>query len=201
MPTGHTAGIENGMTFEEFVWSCARSFGALVMMRDDPSDAPIPKAFKPSTYQKEELERTEKEIKKVRLMSVEECEEIANKDFIKRKKELEGYIKKAQALRGKYERMLTAVNAWQPPSEDHQALKAFMIEQLQSSIEHDCDSPYYERELKNIRKPVLGAQWKKEKIANLEHDIVYYAEEYKKETERTDGRNKWISELRESLKK
>ncbi len=50
MPTGYTADIAKGITFQQYAWSCARAFGALVMMRDEPSDAPIPEAFTPSDY-------------------------------------------------------------------------------------------------------------------------------------------------------
>jgi hypothetical protein len=36
MPTGYTAAIKDGISFEKFVWDCARGMGALVMMRDEP---------------------------------------------------------------------------------------------------------------------------------------------------------------------
>ena len=45
MPTGYTAGILEGETFEQYALQCAKAFGALVMMRDEPSDAPIPDQF------------------------------------------------------------------------------------------------------------------------------------------------------------
>jgi len=38
MPTGYTNCIKDGVTFEQFVWKCARAMGALVMMRDEPSN-------------------------------------------------------------------------------------------------------------------------------------------------------------------
>ena len=43
MPTGYTADIQDGKitTLREYALSCARAFGALIMMRDDPHDAPI----------------------------------------------------------------------------------------------------------------------------------------------------------------
>jgi hypothetical protein len=35
MPTGYTDKIKDGISFEEFVLSCARQFGACISMRDD----------------------------------------------------------------------------------------------------------------------------------------------------------------------
>lgn len=52
MPTGYTVGIADGKitTFEQYAMTCARAFGALVMMRDDPFDAPIPEEIKVADY-------------------------------------------------------------------------------------------------------------------------------------------------------
>lgn len=44
-------------TFPEFAMRCARNFGALIMMRDEPLDAPIPEKFEPSGYYKKEYEK------------------------------------------------------------------------------------------------------------------------------------------------
>lgn len=58
MPTGYTAGVKDGTVtdFKAFVMQCARAFGALIDMRDDPSDVPIPKSFAPSSYGKNILD-------------------------------------------------------------------------------------------------------------------------------------------------
>lgn len=47
MPTGYTADVQSGKVtdFAEYAMNCARAFGALVLMRDDPSDADIPERF------------------------------------------------------------------------------------------------------------------------------------------------------------
>ena len=62
MPTGYTAYVQEGATFEEFVWRCARNFGALVTMRDEPTDVPVPDAFTPSKYHLEQIAVLEQEI-------------------------------------------------------------------------------------------------------------------------------------------
>ena len=52
MPTGYTAGVQDGTVtdFSEFALQCARNFGALVTMRDDPWSTPIPERFEASEY-------------------------------------------------------------------------------------------------------------------------------------------------------
>lgn len=50
MPTGYTAAIKDGITFQEYALSCARAFGALISMREESSDAPIPDALEMSPY-------------------------------------------------------------------------------------------------------------------------------------------------------
>jgi hypothetical protein len=59
MPTGFTADICKGaeVSFEDFAMTCARAFGALYSMRDEPMDAPIPETFVASGYHADELEK------------------------------------------------------------------------------------------------------------------------------------------------
>lgn len=64
MPTGYTAPIYEGkqITFPEFAMQCARAFGALIDMRDDPMDSPIPDAFVPDTYHARELVKAREQL-------------------------------------------------------------------------------------------------------------------------------------------
>lgn len=49
MPTGYTADIKDGISFETYAMNCARAFGACVSLRDKPSGGKvIPDAFEPS---------------------------------------------------------------------------------------------------------------------------------------------------------
>jgi hypothetical protein len=61
MPTGYTSDLYGGkeQDFRSFALSCARAFGALITMRDDPVDTPIPERFEPSTYSDRELSRAQ----------------------------------------------------------------------------------------------------------------------------------------------
>jgi len=90
--------------------------------------------------------------------------------------------------------MLAKVNAWKPPSADHKGLKDFMAQQIQESIKFDCDY-----DLSNITGPSSWEDWMTDKKADNKRDIFYHEAEQEKEIERTNSRNRWIRQLRESL--
>jgi hypothetical protein len=68
MPTGYTAAIKDGISFQQFAMACARAFGALVMMRDEPSSAPIPD-FQPSNFHVEHLELARAELARLQALT------------------------------------------------------------------------------------------------------------------------------------
>lgn len=196
MPTGYTADIEKGVTFEQFIMNCARAFGALISMRDAPSDAKIPEKFKPSSYHKDRLREIEVKLLAVRKMSTKTASDRAKQDYEKELKSKEDGIRKAEDLRESYLSMLAKVRAWQPPSSEHIKLKTFMDEQITGSIKFDCSTDYYTKQT-----PVLlsGQQWKERRLAQLMKDFSYHKKEYSEEVERNEGINTWVRQLRESL--
>jgi hypothetical protein len=196
MPTGYTCDIEKGITFNEFIMKCARAFGACIEMRDAPSNTKIPKEFKPSNYHKQELKDTLKKLAKIEKMSVNEATKMAKKECQERVKEHKEIIRDKIILKNKYNKMLNDVNDWTPPSKDHIGLKDFMQQQIKESIKFDCDITYYEK-----NSPILmtGEQWKKMRIEILTDDIKYHTRLYTEEVQKTQERNCWIKQLRESL--
>lgn len=198
MPTGYTAAIEKGITFKQFALDCARAFGALIAMRDEPADAVIPDEFQPSDYNQRCLDNAMKLMSELKRMSLKQCAEQAKTDFESQTKHhLEG-ISKGQKLLKKYEAMLEEVNDWEPPSKDHEELKKFMAEQIQSSINFDCDVSYHDDKLKELR--LLDAkEWKKQAVEKAMKDIAYHSKAQLKENQRVAECNKWLRQLRESL--
>jgi hypothetical protein len=196
MPTGYTAAIADGIEFETFVMRCSRGMGALVMMRDEPMDAPIPERFEPSDYHTRKLRELNEELAKLRTVSHEEAEAEANKDFDAEKKANSEAIERNRELRGKYETMLAKVEAWEQPTPDHDGLKKFMVDQLIESISFDCNESYYEA---RSPKQKTGSEWLANQIAKATRDVEYHAAEHAKEVERTEIRNKWLHDLRNSI--
>jgi hypothetical protein len=199
MPTGYTAAIKDGITFEKFALDCARAFGALVTMRDDPWDAPIPDRIEPSDYHQKKLEETHSEIDRVSAMSLAELADTAVADFRNELQTYQDYIAKEADLLVKYESMLEKVQEWTPPTSEHTGLKDFMLEQITSSIEFDCGSSYWYEQIAKLREQT-PEEWKESRLAKLHKDLAYHEDEHRKEIERASQRTAWIRALKISLK-
>lgn len=196
MPTGYTAGIADDVTFNEFVMSCALGMGALVMMREEPMNAQIPEMFEPSDYNTKIIAETTAALERLDCMTIAEAEQAASAAYEIVIAEQAKAVHRNDTLREKYTAMLEKVEAWQPPSEDHNGLKEFMVEQIISSINYDCGNYYRDQK----HKKITGAEWKKQEETRLHKDMAYHEAENTKEVERTEARNNWLRKLRESLK-
>ena len=195
MPTGYTAKLYEGtdQSFEEFVLGCARAFGALILIRDDPADAPIPDEFTPDTdYYEKSMERDRAALDKAVAWTPDEAEQAAASAFAEKLAAWEQSQIRAAEIRTRYKDMLAAVEAWKPPTTEHVKFKEFMADQLQTSIKFDCGGyPAPERD--------TGADFKAATIARLTRSIGIDEQQIREEIERTEGRNAWVRALRDSL--
>lgn len=192
--------IDNQMNFEQFVMNCSRAMDALAMMRDDPMDAEIPERFEPSDYYLQQEKEVRAKLAEIQGLS---DQQLIERGRTAKEKALE-YFKNASGADSKdieaCRTMLAQVEAWEPPTSDHQGLKEFMVQQLTSSIggaRVDMPSYWEERLEKEIAKS--PKQYVTEEIAELHRTIARSVEEYAKEVERTESRNLWLKQLRESL--
>ena len=197
MPTGYTAAIADDITFDEFVMGCARGMGALAMMRDEPLSAPIPERFEPSDYHTKKIAEATNTIERLAGMTEAETDHAALAEYEAAIAAQAAAILRNDTLREKYNAMLAKVEAWKAPSTDHDGIKKFMAEQISSSIDFDCDTRYY-RDQKHPK--LTGAEWRAQEEAKARKDIAYHEAENAKEIERTEARNTWLRQLRESLK-
>lgn len=198
MPTGYTYKISENKdyTFEEFIWDCARAFGALMHMRDESVDAKIVMP-EPSSYYEESAKNHKKELERLKKLSLADAKkemEAQHESSLQRARE---GIEKDKAVRQRYETMLAKVTAWKPPSSEHASLKKFMVEQITNSIEFDCHSDYYERML-NEKMPT-PKQWLKDAIkkeqSNLDYDLIHLEKEKTSYTKQVE----WITQLQKSV--
>lgn len=197
MPTGYTAAIKDGITFDQYALSCARAFGALINMRDEPASAEIPERFEPSPYHMDTLEQIQARMNEVEAMTPEQCSAVEESEHKEATARTLKAIEAAKQLRGKYSAMLDQVDQWQPPTDDHAELKRFMRDQITESMKFDCDTSFYKR---SMPRRITPEQWKADRIKAMRRDYAYHEKAYIEEVDRIEKRNKWLAALRESLK-
>lgn len=194
MPTGYTSDIYDGkaVTFEEFALGCARAFGALVTMRDDPRDAEIPQEFAPSLYHARAAGDARRRLDEVLAWDEADAQDAADTAHLEAVQHAAEVTKRNSELRERYEAMLVMVNAWEPPTEDHVEFKKFMADQLQSSIDGDTYTV-------SVPDPVTPEQYVIDQTERAKRDIAYHEAEQAKEYERAEQRTAWVKALRASL--
>ena len=192
MPSGYTSDIYNGkeVTFKDFALGCARAFGACVMQRDDPADVK-PKIMPEESYHTEEL----KKLKKFKKPTKAQFDSYVKETIA----DCEKSIKEKNELKKRYSDILENAKNWQPPTKEHERLKAFMIEQLTDSRSFDCCGlDHYEHELKVV-SAMTYKDYVKKKLAEHNRHIKYHEEYEAKDLFNIKQRNKWIKDLYDSL--
>jgi hypothetical protein len=192
MPTGYTAAVCDGKLteFRDFALSCARAFGALITMRDDPMDAPIPDKIEASSYSAQRYAGAKERLAQLRTMTPEQAEVAAFKAHQEAAANAAKWNADADSENERLEAMRQKVLAWTPPTPDHVNLKDFMVEQLTIS-KHT-----YRHE---IPGRLTGQAWLSEQIATAERDIEYHGKSQREENERAAGRTAWIKALKSSI--
>lgn len=196
MPTGYTVDVIDGKITDlrSFALQCARGMGALIMMRDDPWDAPIPEeGFKPSLYNADRLKEAEAERQRLYNMTDAEADDAAKVEFAEKQAAKQEWLVKRREQRARYQAMIALVEPWERSPE---GLKDFMLEQLRTGMEFDCPEGdrYYDEPVEQS-----GTEWRKAKLERVHKDIMYHAKGDAEERARTDVRNAWIAQLRASL--
>lgn len=196
MPTGYTADVQSGKVteFKDFAMQCARAFGALIEMRDEPSNAEIPDEFKPSDYHKKALKNAVIELSRLKSLTKEGASVERDVEEAKRIERRTSREDERVEQKRRYQEMLHKVNTWSPPSGEHVEMKNFMQDQLLKSIDFDCSPSSYDE------SPIPdAAEWLSDAIKEAENSVKYHKEQYDKEIDRTNKRNEWIRLLRGSL--
>ena len=195
MPTGYTADVSSGKItdFSDFAMQCARAFGALITMRDEPHSTPIPEEFAPDNYYRNSLVEAQSDLAELDAMDSDAIHAGAAKANDVALQSYRDYLKEKTEIRNRYETMLSKVAGWTPPSSDHQELKVFMINQLRESIRCDCNYALGEPQL------YTATEWLNNRREYLRRNITHRTEALAKECERAATRTAWVKALRTSL--
>lgn len=199
MPTSYTSIIHDrdDATFAEFVWTCARAFGAFIEQRDDSLNTPPVMKETPASFYDTNLHAAEASLRRFDAMSDAELMAEQESYITDARRNAEEGIRKTEALRSRYESMLAAVEAWEPPTRDHQGLKDFMRQQLDDSIAFDCVDTYWRDQL--TIKPMDVAQYRRERRSALVRSVERARTSLAEERNRVARRNEWKRALVESV--
>ena len=204
MPTGYTSGILDGKitTFKDYAINCMRAFGATIHMRDEQMDKQYEPRV-PSTYYQEHIDESKKKLAKFHNVTDKKIIALSKKDI---NASIDYYKKKIVEMKSaleRYHNILADAHLFVPPTPDHQEIKKFMIDQIATSIDHDCNFDYYEKELKKLESELENLDAKvirKELVDQAVNDIAYYEKNHNEEVEHCNESNEWVEVFIESIK-
>lgn len=190
MPTTLTCDIYTGkkVSFLDFVMKCA-GFESIVGDRDGT----IPDEFFPDNTHLHEAEAAKIILAKAEKWSDEDAEKEVKRDFDKNVRSFKGECKRIEKIKQAYLAMLKQVENWVPPTNGHEELKSFMIDQLVESIKFDCSySP-------TMPERLSGEQYRAQLINWARREIEYETKCHIEEVSSVREQNEWLRALRLSL--
>jgi len=196
MPTGYTADLmEKGQDFKTFVMRCSRAMGALIMMRDDPMDAPIPKKFEPSDYHIKALVEARETHDRLTAMSNEEKIAFGKEEKEKAIKRHQGWLERDRIQNDRLAEMQSQVMAWRPPTPDHEGFKKFMLDQIKISMN---DTEYIARQITEAEEK-SPMDFYVAALSSAAWNINYHKKGNTDEIDRAEKRTEWVNQLRKSI--
>ena len=204
MPTGYTAYIEDGdiTTGKEFLKLCTRALGIAIDLKDEPLSVPTPTHFEPDTYYKEKYEKALEELNKANNLTFDEAKIQMRADYERRISDYKSWAKKEISMNQKYVKVRKEVEEWIPPTDEHQGLKQFALEQIDMSF---TKQEYIDEYLERSKETFDDSDEAVEKYIS---DNIQYCKEsldrayksWKEELERTEKKNIWIRKFLESIR-
>jgi len=186
MPTGYTAGIEDGRikTLKQYATKVACAF-----FYDMDQ---LPEKFVADTaWDDEEIAEAEKTLDRCRNMSISDCQQAAEKDHKKKYKEYLQSCLDARDTSEKYENMNSKVVNWKVPVE-LEALRKFMLQQIEESTKYEYHP--------TLPTKLSGMEWLEETMRRTKNDIKIHTENREKAIKRAAEGNKFLKALKEALK-
>lgn len=177
--------FDHDLDFPAFALTCARAFGAL-LHQTEPTV---------SDYHEKARQAAEAELAWLEGLTDVECETLGRIRREEKIARLEQMSQAAEAENAHLRATLCRVEAWEPPTPEHEGLKAFMREQLESSMN---DENWY-GDLLELARLKDAASYFQDAIAEAREDVLYHADHQRREEERVAERVEWLRQLRASL--
>lgn len=202
MKTGFTGPIYNGedITFEQFANSCLRHFGIYLRFAEQYPNLnkyEIPDKIYPNNYYKKRYEEAKAEYEK-HLATPKTKQELEAEYTIYVNSVIKGNkdrAKENEALKNRYNAMLSKVRSWIPPSEEYNNIKNFMENQLIESL-YCCRHIY-------VEDIIPKDEWIQEQInrTDLIDSMKYNLKQYNKSIVAAKKDTQWLKTFSESIKK
>ena len=194
MPTGLTYKIEetDDYTFRDFALSCALQFGACYHQRED-DDRSRPKHRKVDAYYRDRVKEAETTLKELHGLSVQDVTDRIKAETDRVAVENEKSLRTWQVKSRRYAKMRAHVEAWTPPTPDHDNMKKFMLDQITISFD-DRDKPYVQ-----TLPDQNPTTWLAHHIERAEKELERATEDLEKEERSVVEANAWIDALLASL--
>ena len=204
MPTRYTAYIENGeiTTGKEFLKLCTRAFGVAINQKEEPLLNPTHTKFEPDSYYKERYDRAIDRLKEVKDMSFDEALAQMREHYNKRIAGYKQFVESAIEKNKKYQKIRDEVEQWIPPTEDHNGIKKFALEQIDVSM---TKQKYIDEYIELSKQPLDDSneaveKYRAEYIDDCQKEVNRAYESYKDELKRVADKNEFMLKFLESLR-
>lgn len=201
MPTGYTAGILDGTTkdFKQFAKTCSRAF--LIHLRDEPFDSEYKKRT-PSDYHLNAIKTAKETLKDISVLKDDEIIAQEKSRLLDERKRHKSEKLKDEENKVKMNLFLKKAKAYIPPTENHKGVAKFMVEQLEKTIDFDCNSDYhteYIDKIGNQLENVKADDIRSDLRVQATKDIAYHTKEHEAELKRCREFNQWYDDFVNSL--
>lgn len=192
MTTGYTYVLieKPETTFAQFALRCARAFGACIEMRDESIDRAPPAIVEPAAYVRDALDKAYEAHREAEALTLDEAEIRAEAEYASRLESRREYEERHARETALFTKMLEEIDAWVPPTKEHEGLKAFMRQQVETSISKRYDYAVPKQS---------GAEWLESLRRTTAESVTRAAREWEKERVSAAERTAWLKALRESL--
>lgn len=203
MPTGYTAFIEDGSitTGKEFLLLCLRAFGIAIDIRNKPLSVPTPTTFKPDEYYKKRYDKAVADLETERNITFEETKHRMRSNYNEHVKNAKNAIARISKINEQYKKVREQVSDWTPPTEKHNGIKKFALEQIDMCINSDYDFKYYQEIIDTPFDDSDEAikKYMAEYIKYLETNVELAKEAYDKEVRDSKEKTQFMKDFIESL--
>lgn len=194
MPSGYTAKLAEGeQDLADFIKGCGRGMGFMIMERDSAWSDPLPEKWEISDFHDKKLAELQERKVFLNALSEETLKAACDDFYSKADQDRTEYIAKNKQQLRRYQQMLVEVKAWQPSHPVMRSTRAFAIEQLEKSIDFDCN--YTPKELEKLPPE----EWQQEQFDEVMKSMKYHASQKAEDETRTAERNEILQIFKAEL--